>query len=307
MLPLCALLAGCSYPEIGFRADDTGVDTATIEDTFEPPADTIDAELADAEVETLATDACACGESERCLDGTCRPYASCAALHAAVPSLGNGVYTLDPDGAGSGAEFPAYCEMTDDGGGWTLALKLDGAKKTFAYDAALWTNDATLNPDSPALDTVEAKLASFSTMPFTALRLGMLEGTRRWMRINHTATSLRAVFLGPARATTAGRAEWTKLLADPRLQANCNAEGFNRDFTSTTTYAARARIGLFGNNELDCDSPDSYIGFGAGFVTPHMCVGAEPGIVVGNFNPLSCGGSAGNERATAAFGYVLLR
>lgn len=43
-------------------------------------------------------------------------YLSCVVAQAA--NLGDGRYTLDPDGDGSNLPFTAYCDMTDDGGGW---------------------------------------------------------------------------------------------------------------------------------------------------------------------------------------------
>jgi hypothetical protein len=291
VLVVVALSVSCTYPDIGFRADDSAAPLDTFTDTY--VEDTFDA-----------------NEVEDTRDAAPPPvptYASCAALLAAEPSATSGVYSLDPDGAGPIAPFTTFCEMTEDGGGWTLALKLDGAKKTFVYDSPLWTNSDTLNPSESLLDNVEAKLASFSTMPFTSLRVGMLSGgVRRWIRISVAGASLRAVFAGGPVNTKLGRAEWAKLLADPRLQANCDAEGLNRDFTTVTPYSARARLGVFGNNEADCDSPDSYLGFGAGFVMPHMCVGTDPGIVVGNFNPY-CGIPTGEGRSITAFGYILLR
>jgi len=55
---------------------------------------------------------------------------SCRAIHVANPSMTDGVYQLDPDGAGAGAPFFAYCDMTADGGGWMKILQYNNAAYT---------------------------------------------------------------------------------------------------------------------------------------------------------------------------------
>jgi hypothetical protein len=220
-------------------------------------------------------------------------YASCNAIPRAAPT---GVYTLNA----GGPNWSAYCDMASDGGGWTLVMKVPGRDAGFAYASAIWTDTAVLNEGSTDLSTTPAKFRGFFTLPFQQMRVGMVDGSPRYLVVPVSATDvgpLNALFAGGQRTTSVGRAAWLGLVGSPSLQPNCSLEGFN--LVSGGDYHA-VRFGILGNNETDCGTSDSRLGFGGEY---NRC-GAGADVSSGNVS--TCGSDNG-DRDNAFFGYLFVR
>jgi Fibrinogen beta and gamma chains, C-terminal globular domain len=205
-----------------------------------------------------------CALGLRCETGTCRGFSSCKEIKEKNSLAKTGAYTLESSTIALSKPYQVHCDMDTEGGGWTLALKVDGTKQTFAYDSALWADANLLNESSANPEMVEAKLAPFVTMPaagvllrFVAnnvtknLALGVpLDGTKTLREI--LATS------GPTK-TNLGADKWEQMIPGSQLQPKCREEGFNVG----EAPLARVRIGIVADDSdsLPC-SRDSRIGLG---------------------------------------------
>ena len=115
------------------------------------------------------------------------------------------------------------------------------------------------------MDTHETKLPTYWNTPFNKICLGMkVDQQFKSVVINYQARSLYSLIADNIyRNTSLGRDTWKELIASQAsLQLNCNKEGFNVLIGSK--QQSKARIGIVGNNENDCRSCDSRIGFGTG-------------------------------------------
>ena len=87
-------------------------------------------------------------------------------------------------------------------------------------------------------------------------------GYLRAFSFSYPASSLYSLIAdGNYRPTHLGRYKWKSLISGSSLQRNCNREGFN---VYHFEYA-RVRLGIFSNQQNDCNSPDSFIGLGGGY------------------------------------------
>src|SRR5678815_396955 len=72
--------------------------------------------------------------------------ASCKKIKQLSPSASSGVYMVDPDGMGSITAFQVYCNMTMDGGGWTLAMALMVDSTGLTWDSLVPSFQPPLSP-----------------------------------------------------------------------------------------------------------------------------------------------------------------
>ena len=123
-----------------------------------------------------ALEDCSSGADENC-DGEVNEdcvYTSCKAVQDAIPESASGSYQIDPDGDGQGTKFSVYCDMDNDGGGWTMVgiwsnvdsrrgVWLSPNSDAASHNDAIWYSG---NPfgDCTQLGTDDAKCGSYMTM-----------------------------------------------------------------------------------------------------------------------------------------------
>lgn len=133
------------------------------------------------------------------------------------------------------------------------------------------------------------------------MRVGIKVGKAdlNWLKITYNAASVQAIMVdGLYHAfLSLGRPAWKGWMPTAPLQVNCNKEGFNN---VVIIDWARVRIGILGNEQNDCGSPDSRIGLGGGGSVCNIDPNGSTGGAAG------CGGDIGNFTAYG-FGYVLVR
>ena len=130
-----------------------------------------------------------------------------------------------------------------------------------------------------------------------------VDGERNWIMINHTANSLLDVIAdGAPKQSTAGKDTWRSLMNSSLLEPNCNRKGFNLQPAKAYGSYVKVRIGLVANNQDDCNSCHSCIGFG---ISVSSCQGTYRDSASCGTSKAGCHGK--RNQNMAAFGYILVQ
>jgi hypothetical protein len=205
--------------------------------------------------------ACAAGLS--CAGSTCAPQASCAAILRAFPGIASGAYTIDPDGSGAGAPFRVYCDMSTDGGGWTMVYKLSSGID--GEPSALWlggatndTNDALLTPIIATAHYASRLLGQWNTptFPVTQARVALYEGGVEvaFLRFNAAGSDRSNWF----RLATLQASTWSDIAAQGQNFFQIQGAGnYGRHWFVNRTYggcpADSGWLVVNGTSERTCD------------------------------------------------------
>jgi hypothetical protein len=138
------LLTGC-FPRLEMTTDDGVTDSRLTDD---------DGDSDDGRTDTFSDS----GEDDPEEIGT-----SCEDVLNNGTSSGDGVYSIDPDGPSFGvAPFSVYCDMTNGGGGWTLAMRFASSNSILVFNSPYWTDGHILNEANPSpTDSGDAKYLSY--------------------------------------------------------------------------------------------------------------------------------------------------
>ncbi|TNF24616.1 MAG: hypothetical protein EP329_24620 [Deltaproteobacteria bacterium] len=201
---------------------------------------------------------------------------SCNDIHTTTGADVDGFYWIDP--TGSGEPYQAFCDMTTDGGGWTLVLQASSTS-TYTYDATVWTATGTTSNEvpTPVADADRVSRAFYELSGGQSLLcMGDLAHCAGW---SHVADTARNLANGPRPGATqaTGGSCATLLCASntfpavmSQLMGGSSSDTYYRwgYVNDVNPWGTRTRVGFTGDGDSS-DSSDTIIGLGV------ECAGAN--------------------------------
>jgi len=271
----------------------------------------------------------ACGteqdcESEACGGNVCILPATCKAIKDAQPNADDGLYELDPDGDGPLDAITAYCDMTKDGGGWTLVMRFAPANGKFHFYSPHWTMESLVNENvSDPSDPSDGKFAAYNEVVGGEIRGCLQHPITKKYACRDYALPESVTPLTLFKDTPVGsdakmkglyfegedpqKLDWLTNQGRTLAEASTNVHnyievGINID-DDLSCYDARVRFGLVLNNEASIITLNDAAGFGAQAYYTSAC-----DLPDGTDSPwkTACGFAAGSKQYHTA-GHIWIR
>ena len=188
-------------------------------------------------------------------------FTSCNQIKIANPSSTDGIYTIDPDGSGSAfGSMQVYCDMTRNGGGWTLIAKSMTANSDFVYSSTRWSTGQVLNPndfDITSTSTVNSLYDAYNSVSATVAWVDFLSTPDPGLLVKSTAMTAKSMATGTQHFTAQS---FTCNDCSPFI--NCLYSQGSGAYGMGFNLVSIIRFGHISNNESDWSSPDAATGFG---------------------------------------------